>query len=389
MDHYARRLLDPVWFGLLAYAAACGSSPEDSTGAPSGGQSGMVINSSGARAGSGGATDSGVRSGVLPGQECAAEMMEGEFLPLDMFVMMDQSVSMGDSLPIYLIPGGGEKWEAVREGFASFVGDPGVTGVGMGIAFFGLGNNDATRCDPETYATAEVPIAPLPGVGPGILAAYDRHAPDGNTPLTPALEGAIAYARQYKSAHPGRNAIVTLVTDGFPNGCASSLANLEAAAATGLAGSPPVQTFVLGIAGQELSPDEFRTAMQATAQAGGTEAVLVYANTDLATEFARGLNAIRDAAALPCTFGIPPETGRGQVDFSLVNVVYQSGSGDSVPILNVPNVDGCGSGQGWYYDNPAAPAAFQLCPASCALATSASRGSIQVILGCKTQTSVQ
>jgi hypothetical protein len=379
MNTMAHRLFVAAIANAFALLAACGSN--SGSGAGSGGNSGIVISGSGSGGG-------GVR-GVLPGQECAAESLEGEFLPIDMFVMMDQSISMGDSEAIYLIPGGGIKWDAVRAGFASFVADPAVAGVGMGIAFFGQGSGN-TRCDPATYAQAEVPIALLPPVGQQILATYDQHAPGDDTPLTPALQGAISYARQWKTSHPGRNGVVTLVTDGFPHdNCGSTLANLESAAAAGLAGTPPVQTFVIGIAGQELSLAEFEQAMRATATAGGTEAVLVYANTDMATEFTRALNAVRAAAQLPCTLAIPPETGRGPVDFSRVNVVLRPVSGDPVPIFNVPNADGCGSEQGWYYDNPAAPSTFVLCPATCAVASSAAAAGIEIVLGCKTATLVQ
>jgi hypothetical protein len=364
----------------LAVLTACGSSSDGSKGG-AGGNSGIVI--------SGSTGGTGVR-GVLPGQECAAESLEGEFLPIDMFVMMDQSVSMGDSQANYLIPGGGPKWPVVRAGFASFIADPAVAGVGMGIAFFGLGNDDATRCSPATYARAEVPIGLLPTVGQQILGAYDQHAPAGDTPLTPALEGAIRYARQWKTDHPGRNSVVTLVTDGFPHdNCGSTLANLQSTAAAGLAGTPPVQTFVIGIAGQELSLDQFQQAMQATATAGGTQAVLVYANTDMAIEFTKALNAVRAAAQLPCTLAIPAATSRGPVDYTRVNVVLRQAGGDQVPILNVPDAAACGNAQGWYYDNPAAPSAFVLCPATCAIASSAAAAGIEIVLGCKTVPLVQ
>ncbi len=43
---------------------------------------------------------------VRPGDECTGTTFEGEPLPLDMLIMMDRSVSMGDSEARYMIPGG-------------------------------------------------------------------------------------------------------------------------------------------------------------------------------------------------------------------------------------------------------------------------------------------
>jgi hypothetical protein len=41
-------------------------------------------------------------------------------------------------------------------------------------------------------------------------------------------------------------------------------------------------------------------------------------------------------------------------------------------------------GNGWYYDDPAAPKKVVLCQDACSTATSSSTGRIDVVFGCKT-----
>ena len=42
------------------------------------------------------------------------------------------------------------------------------------------------------------------------------------------------------------------------------------------------------------------------------------------------------------------------------------------------------NGNGWYYDNPAAPTQIILCPASCTLVEGDMTGEVDVTLGCST-----
>ena len=327
---------------------------------------------------------------VRPGDECAGTSYVGKPLPLDMLIMMDRSVSMGDSDPKYMIPGGGTKWVEARKGFASFFSLPQSAGLGVGIDFFGQGT-----CDVQAYATPEVVIQPLPDVAAGLLGAYDAQSPGGDTPMGPALEGALTYAKSWAQTHADHTVIVVLATDGAPHGCGAELtpsdvlhtsvdtiAKIPAAYA---AGAPPIRTFVLGIEGQEVTVDDFRYAANTIATAGNGQAIIVEANDNLATEFSAALDTIRGTAAPPCDYSVPLPANGETLDLTKVNVVLLPNGSAPEGILNVPVATQCDYG-GWYYDPPQAPVSIKLCPKTCDVVSRLDGAGFEVLFGCATQT---
>ncbi len=149
--------------------------------------------------------------------------------PLDIFIMLDHSASMQDD----------NKWPSVTGAISSFIAQPSLAGVSVGMQYFGvppsvpppvctvatctidsdcgsaacgpcdvipdvggfcegyLGTlgGDSDSCVATDYATAAVPFATLPGVASAINASIAAHSPDGeSTPTEPALAGAIEYA---------------------------------------------------------------------------------------------------------------------------------------------------------------------------------------------------
>src|SRR4029078_11744139 len=54
-------------------------------------------------------------------------------LPLDIYIMLDQSGSMLDT-----VAGGGTKWDAVTSALKSFLQQPGLGGISVGIQYFGV-----------------------------------------------------------------------------------------------------------------------------------------------------------------------------------------------------------------------------------------------------------
>ena len=395
-----------VAVAMAAVALACSSGATEENAAGNSGGSGSGLdggNGTGATKGAGGNggtgaggvsmggnlgfgavgssdVDGGGASGnvVIPGTECGAVALRGEGLSVDLYVMMDKSVSMGDNRDIYLIPGGGTKWDAVIEGFTAFVALPEVAGAAMGLDFFGQG---ADRCDPTTYSSPEVAVAALPGVGQDILDAFGRFAPGDNTPLTPALEGAIMAARA-QQADSNRETVVVLVTDGLPNGCESDFDNLVEAARDGLEGDPSIKTFVLGITGQELEVDTFQTEMTRVATAGGSEALFIDATSELASEFSTALGSIHGQTRIPCQFGIP-DPDSGDIDYNLVNVRLSDSDETDALVPRVEGESACGTESGWYYDDPSAPERIALCPSTCEDASSSPDAGIDVLVGCR------
>jgi hypothetical protein len=337
---------------------------------------------------------------------CAAESIKAEARPLDIYLMLDQSASMADPVP------GGNKWGAVTAALQSFIEQPDLTDVSIGLGYFPLllpgalctvvrcqtvadcgsgcgpcmpmvnicfgAATAGDSCAPADYAVPAVEIAPLPAVNAAIMASIATHGPTTNTPTSAALQGAIGHATAWAEANPTHATIVVLATDGEPSECDTSIPNIAAIAAAGASATPPILTFVVGV-GAALAN------LNAIAVGGGTsQAFMVDAGGDVAQQFLDALNQIR-GAALGCTYQIPTPEG-GLPDFDQVNVQYTPGDGGPPQVIpQVPTQAACPSdGDAWYYDNPAAPTQIILCDVACAKVKADLLGAVDILLGCET-----
>jgi hypothetical protein len=345
-------------------------------------------------------------NGTVDAPACATSIVKADKIPLDLYVMLDQSSSMDEA-----VSGGGTKWTTVTSALGTFVQQPGLDGVSVGMQYFGVPSGGgtcsvvtctvdadcgATACGPcianfcvglitsagdsctaADYATPAVEIAPLPGIASSIVSSMGMHSPTTGTPTSAALQGAVDHAKAWKQGHPSDAVVAVLATDGEPSGCDESLPDIDAIAAAALAGTPSVLTFVIGV-GSSLSN------LNGIAAAGGTtQAFLVDTGGNVNQQFLDAMNAIRHAA-LGCNYLIPVPTN-GSPNFSEVNVVYQPMGGSAQTFPNVPNLASCpANGNGWYYDDPVNPMQIVLCPASCMLVEGDTTGEIDVTLGCST-----
>ena len=356
--------------------------------------------------GPGGSVD-GSTSTTGDAPACATSMVKAEQTPLDLFVMLDQSGSMSDT-----VNGGGTKWNAVTGALTTFVHQPGLTGVSVGIQYFGLpasatcstltcttdadcgpsacgpcligvctgaagsiGGGDS--CTASDYAHADVEIAPLPGVAGMITSSMNAHSPTTSTPTSAALQGAIDHASAWGQAHVGDAVVVVLATDGDPTECDTSITNIDAIAAAGVAAVPKILTFVIGVGASASN-------LNSIAAAGGTtSAFLVDTNSNVNQQFLAAMNAIRNAA-LGCQYQIPLPTN-GAPDYSAVNVVYTPGGGGPQTFPYVMTKANCpASGDGWYYDDPAHPTQIILCDSTCTEVQADAAGEVDITLGCST-----
>lgn len=327
-------------------AGACSGTSGSNNNGGNGGAGNAAA--AGGTAGTGGGinTDSGTGGGGGFGAACAADIHDGELVPVDMFVMLDRSGSMDDA----------GKWSAVSGAFTNFVQLPNLAKLGMGLAFFptkpaqpppsqpcvddtecgaygpcipfpfpppiGCGGNNCCSsqaapddsCVAPDYAKPVVPIADLPGVGSQITAAIGKESPGGaSTPMSPALEGAIDYAQGWAQQHTDHVTVVVLATDGEPNNCnPNRIETVAARAEEGLAQNPSIKTFVIGV-GSEL------TTLNLIAQKGGTDKAIIVTTGNAAQEFLDALDTIR--GSLTCQYQVPvPKTG--EPDPNKVNVGY-------------------------------------------------------------------
>lgn len=329
---------------------------------------------------------------------CAASSQKGTQAPLDMFVMLDQSGSMSDN----------NKWGSVVNALTQFVQDPSTAGIGIGLQYFALSpgggscpstcvtNADCAGCGPGNtcfigtclpgggsdscnaadYATAEVPIAPLPGNAQAIIASLQKHAPSTGTPSSAALQGAIQFAQGWALQHTDHKTIVVFATDGDPQECDTNVNNIANIASNGFTGNPSMSTYVIGMAGAT------KSNLDKWAAAGGTTASYDASNP---ADFIKAMNAIR-GNALTCDFNMPKGEG-GAVDPNKVNVTYTPPGGQPETLVNVGDANGCGPNGGWYYDDKNNPTVIKMCPATCDEFKKAQSGSgeaeVDILLGCQ------
>lgn len=385
--------LGVLTFGIVqACTAGGGSTLTQDDGGPGSG-AGSSVGGNLTSVGQGGSSSSGFGGG------CANETIEGDGLPLDMYIMLDQSGSMGSD----------NKWSDVTSAIQNFMALPESAGLGVGIQYFpagpqcpefcgttpdcgtgcgtcmtvpffgGICTGPGDACNVSEYATPEVPIGVLPGIAMDITTSLAAHGPTGGTPTAPALTGAIDYARSHALANPNHVTIVVLATDGLPQACdPQDIPSIAQIAAAGVSGTPSILTFVIGV-GNELSN------LNAIAQGGGTnQAFIVDAGNNAEQQFLAALEAIK-GTALGCAYGIP-EPESGTPDFDHVNVQYTPEPGaEPQPIPYVGSEAGCPpNGDGWYYNDASAPTQIILCPYTCDRVEGDEDGKIDIVLGCET-----
>ncbi len=246
-------------------------------------------------------------------------------------------------------------------------------------------------CDATAYATPAAKIATLPGAAASIVASIDAQTPQGNTPTAPALTGAIQQASAWAKAHPDHRVITVLATDGIPTRCEpTDIDPVAAIAKAGVAASPSISTFVIGVFGPDDVAENAPDNLNLIAQQGGTQAAfIVDTQQDVTMQFLEALDTIR-GARLACEFQIPqPASGTDQLDYSRVNVQFTSGNDKSL-VYYVKSAAGCdASSGGWYYDvDPETgqpPTKIIACPTTCtAFQSAASGASVGIALGCTT-----
>jgi hypothetical protein len=351
------------------------------TGGPGSGAGGS-INVTGTGTGSGGGNvdvDSG----------CANQQAGTTNIPTDIFIMLDRSGSMlcpaaqdacTDPMGTPVEP---TRWTAVTNAINGFVGSMDSAGIGVGIGFFAIENGTFVdggptppiSCNVADYARPTVAIAPLPGNAMPVSNAIAMTAPRNNTPTTPALTGAINYARAYTAATQGRTAAVVLVTDGIPTQCfPNTVTTATNAAQAGFTGNPSIKTYVVGLG---------RTATLDSIALAGSGGLTHYfpATGDVTAQLIAALKQI--SGAISCDYAIP--TGR-PLDYAAVAIEIKVGSsGMPTLVQRVDNAAACaGATNGWFFDSnpPATPTKITLCPQTCDPLKTNDGSTIKLVIGC-------
>jgi len=363
---------------------ACPGLPFEDTG--SGGDPGVPNGAGGmnggapSAGGAGGATDEPPASAGAPSGEggapgaCVGVSVEAERIDVDMFIMMDRSISMG-----YELDNGQTRWQALTAAVQDFAQSNDAQDIGAGIGFFsktGRGDDDAD-CDASAYADPVVGIGPLADTSSQILDEMDMVTPAGLTPTGPALEGALDYAKGWADDHPDRATVVVLVSDGFPTQCGDGPEDIAAAAEAGYETDPPVKTYVIGVG------DVARFNLDNYARSGGTDSAFLTDEANASESFVEALINIT-GNEISCEYFIPePPDDMTQIDTDKVQVVYtpmSTGQPEEVPRVNTFGDCADAENGGWYYDNSSAPTRIYVCPCTCARFGA---GRVDVRLGCE------
>ncbi|MFO7179334.1 MAG: VWA domain-containing protein [Pseudomonadota bacterium] len=361
--------------------AVSGGGPSIPPPTLTGGQGGSSGSGQGGQTSKGGKSGNGMCVG-LPFEEqaggeagssaCVGISTEAEVTPVDLYIIMDRSVSMGYEAA----DTGMTRWEAIRAAVEEFVSASEAGSIGAGIGFFGLsgGSDDDLDCDASNYESPVVPIGPLSEVGEDIVAAIDDVVPGGLTPVLPALEGAIAYAKEWAEEHPERATMVVLVSDAFPTQCSNAVSDVVDVAREAFESEPSVRTYAVGIEG---APN-----LDAIARGGGTREGHLVDESNLTDSFLQTLLNISNAQ-LACQYRIPMSPDPDlRVDFDEVQVVYTPASGEPEEIPRLESSGACDRNPngGWFYDNPADPRSIQVCPCTC---ERFGAGRVEIRLGCE------
>lgn len=357
--------------------AGGGTSPSASGGTSSAGSLSLVQ--------TGGETGQAGTGVVDPNMACATESRDSKPLLVDVYVLIDKSVSMYcpqadaacDKSPSNTPPP--TRWSAVTEAVSKFVQDPASAEIGVGLGFFPLFVPVNDQCQVSNYSTPLVPIAPAKTSASSVVMQIAAQAPGGNTPTHKALAGAYQYIQSYTAQTPGHTAAVLLVTDGMPFSCGEShtttltLPVVQAA----FSGTPSIKTYVVGM-GNTAALDELALA------GSGNQTHYFDANGDVSSKIRAALKSV--TTTITCDYTIP--TGGKPIDFGLVNIQAQVGaSGMPTALGNVASAAQCDARGGWYYDAnpPATPTKLTLCPQSCEPLKATDNSSVKVLYGCKTK----
>ncbi|MFO0547318.1 MAG: vWA domain-containing protein [Polyangiaceae bacterium] len=357
-----------IFLLACSLGASCGPGTEPTTGGGGAGAGGAG-HGAGFTTGGGGNESLGGDGGGP--DQCEGIAQGATLKPLNLYIMVDASQSMF-----------GSKWQAAIDGMTAFLNDPTIEDVDVALSFFPRPADATPACDQNAYKTPIVPLAPIADNAATIIDTMTNKVPDGfNSPMYPALGGAILEGIDVVAANPDEVAAVLLVTDGKPDGPGSSCAGVnpsDPAAVAGLAASganfdPSIKTFVVGLPGVDT------TIANQIAAGGGTDKAVIVGTVNTAQNFTDALVKAR-GQLLACRYDIPPEVDQGLIGLGLVNVTITPGG---QPAVEIPRNDNC-MGGGWYFDDPENPTSILLCEESCALVKDDVQAKIDIVLGCPT-----
>jgi len=304
----------------------------------------------------------------------------------------------------------GKKWLAVRGALNAFydgIVTSGDTTYTIGGYFFGIGSGKG----PDMPSI--LGMAPLDASQAAALKAQvnpPNYPYNHYTPLVAAIESQVDALQKFSSPNPDAKRILVLLTDGVPTVPGptttaalqlTSIKELMDARLPVAAGTPPVNTFVIGVG----NPTDATTVydeeyLGKLAIAGGLPAPGCDANwnqsspagsvpchfqvtpgartsAQISADLVGAFDSIRTRVA-SCELTIEKKLGVN-IDPSQVNVLYKPGMGAERLVSKEPT-------NGWSFDNETAPTKVILNGQACADLKSDPKSSVRIAIGCATVT---
>lgn len=409
-----RHLRRPATLCVALLLAACSSSGGDDSvdddaqaGGSAGDGGGLTAGAGGStdEPGSGGAPSQGNGSGgrTFPDVEftydpakdaqpttCAATTISAEPLPLDMFIVLDRTGSMGQDCKLSLDgpPAVASMWCRAVSALGQYFTSPQASGHRAALQFMIPSATQSTECSKEgtnLHTRAEVDLTELPESSAGpLIQALDAQIPDAtSTAIESALNGIAVYTNAHQA--PGREMIGILITDGDPSFCSDSMSTLariprEHYQDTG------IRTFIMGMTGASAS------TLEAIAAEAGAPAHSDFCDPEDPnptchywsvgdgdpTAFVSALSAIQETA-VGCEFTVP-DTESGVIDLDTVQVAINDTSAPGIHLAPVDSADDCGN-EHYTKGNRDGQATVVLCPSTCKRLTATKR--LDITIECK------
>jgi len=314
-------------------------------------------------------------TGACDSPSCAGASAYAKLKKVKLFITIDRSTSQ-NTTPAP------SRWTQLKSGLTDFLADPASDDVGVWMRFWPYNVNGvcpgptATGCSSLTGCrTANVDVADLTAANEAaVLAVLNPMTASGNTPMFPALDGALLAAAAYQTANPDSVAVVLMITDGEPLSLCNNNVDDIAAMAAGHFNATGVRTYVIGLALVS------SLTIEKIAGSGGGKAIFIASGAPVQTELLAALDEIRQDF-VSCTLALP-----NQDIFDPVQAVltYTPGAGAPVDVTEVADAASC-AGDNWYYDDPADPTSVTLCPTICDAVKTDTNGTLELKIECISQ----
>jgi hypothetical protein len=331
--------------------------------------------------------------------------VKSELLPANVLFVIDRSGSMQcnpppttasdacEAMPMRTSTSMPSKWEITSEALVDALPALPATAT-VGVSYFSNDDNCGVSSQPS------VPLAKNSAAQQSTIASsLGAVEPAGGTPIVGAT--ILAYKHMHEAALDGRisgNEFVVLITDGEQSeqcsdealcegaeACTKLLVEEEVPRAAGK--GVGIRTFVIGVPGSEPA----RTVLSQMAMAGGTAAdgcdvtkgdchFDMTKETDLSAALSGALMKIT-GQTVTCELPVPKPTS-GELDLSLVNVVYTPAGTDSqaMVVKQDPSMPCDAGAQGWQYID--GNTKIQLCGSICDTVRADAGAKVDVVLGC-------